>query len=284
MSSELPVIVYVHGIGQHKPGFSDPWFEAIQPHLAIAPEKHEVLWSDIVNAKAFLAEDQETVEAITAAEESLRRQIEVELDSRKRSNRQTKQETLPHDAKELWGVGSLSFDDFIRYMCRPHTRSQILSRFDGVVRPLLERGRHIHIVSHSWGTVVSYEGLRQLDEHSFPGRVASLFVLGSALSLAPVRANLFERVMDGRLPTHVCRFINIDAGGDIVGGPISPPFRDVEQLLNQAPTGCPTFFWRRRTARSFVCAHSSYFRPENTAVNRDILARYINQSDPSVPT
>ena len=159
------------------------------------------------------------------------------------------------------------------------TRESILSRFTDVVQPLLKDGRTIHIISHSWGTVVSYEGLRRFDNETLPGSVSNLFVLGSALSIRAVQKNLFGRVIDGRQPTTVKRIFNIDAGGDIVGGPISPPFTTTEQFLDQFPTGCSTFPLRRRTAMSFTCAHGSYFQPENTAVNRDILAHYINQTN-----
>ena len=155
-------------------------------------------------------------------------------------------------------------------------RNAILTRFDNVVVPLLTDGRIVHIISHSWGTVVAYEGLRRLDAEQFDARVANLFVLGSALSLEIVQWNLFDRVDDGRMPTLVDRFYNINADGDIVGGPINPPFAATEEFLNQHPTGCKTLPLRRNTARSFTCAHSSYFHPENAAVNRDILALQIN--------
>src|SRR4051812_48359666 len=43
-------IVYVHGICRHLPGYSDPWWAAMKPHVAGIPDenRHEVLWSDVV--------------------------------------------------------------------------------------------------------------------------------------------------------------------------------------------------------------------------------------------
>jgi len=281
MSSQSPAIVYVHGISKHDPGYSDAWFAALKPHLTTPVEKSEVLWSDLVNAKAMaFGEDKAAFEANIANEESLRREIEGELESRKLRNRQTEQEDMPEGEKGLCrGVG-FALDDFVRYMAWKATRESILSRFNEIVHPLLKDGRTIHVISHSWGTVVSYEGLRRLNNETFPGRVANLFVLGSALSIGAVQRNLFGRLSNGHLPTLVDQFINIDAGGDIVGGQISPPFKVTEEFLNQYPTGCPTFPFRRQTARSFTCAHGSYFQPENIAVNKDIIARYINQKNP----
>jgi hypothetical protein len=280
MSHPLPAIVYVHGISKHDPGYSDEWFAALKPHLTGTVEKFEVLWSDIVNAKAMMADaDRATFAANLAAEESLRREVEAELESRKIRNRQTEHEDIPEVAKGICGGSGFALDDFARYMAWQATRESILSRFTEVVQPLLQEGRTIHIISHSWGTVVGYEGLRRLDNETFPGSVTNLFVLGSALSIGVVQRNLFGRVTDGRLPKCVKQFYNVDADGDIVGGLISPPFTVTEQFLDQYPTGCSIFPFRRRTARSFTCAHGSYFQPENTAVNRDIVAHYINQTN-----
>ena len=168
-------------------------------------------------------------------------------------------------------------DDFARYMFLESTRNQILAEFDRVVRPLLAQGNRIHIVSHSWGTVVAYEGLRQLDHASLPGRVRNLFTAGSAISINAVQSNLFQRVTNGRLPRKVDRIINLDAGGDAVGGPIGVPFTVFREYLDLEPTGCSRWPWPfNNKARSVSCAHSSYFQANNIEVNRDIFARFIN--------
>ena len=154
-------------------------------------------------------------------------------------------------------------------------RSQILQRFDSTVRPLLDNGVTIHIISHSWGTVVAYEGLRNIDSVSLSGRVANLFVVGSALSIGAVQSNLFGRVPDGRRPSHVDRLINLDAGGDPVGGTIADHFEVAAEHLGLEPTGCTTFPFTN-IAISASCAHSSYFRDRNDPVNRDLFASKIN--------
>lgn len=276
MSSQKPAIVYVHGIGQHEAGYSDDWFAALQPHLTTSVEKYEVVWSDIVNARAMSAEkDAAGVRARTAAEETFRSELIKELESRKLRNKQTEADTDDDKPKGLLWGDSFSPDDFVRYMVSEPTREAILSRFDDVLLPLLQEGRTVHVISHSWGTVVAYEGLRRHDGEQPGGHVANLFVLGSALSIGVVQNNLLERVGDGRKPTLVDRFFNVDAGGDIIGGEICPLFAATKEFLRRKPTGCKTFFFTK-TAMNFTCAHSSYFHSANTAVNRKIVARYIN--------
>lgn len=298
MTANSSAIVYVHGISEQQPGYSDAWHAALEPHLSESIDKMEVRWSDIVNALSkFINAEGESQEEIVEVkcgiadgtkedgellveQENLRDEIEAELALRAVQNGQANRKAAEDSAKLICGDSGFgfAFDDFVRYMIWTNLRMDILARFDDVVIPLLRDGHTLNIIAHSWGTVVAYEALRRLDNENFSGRVANLFVLGSALSIRPVQRNLFGRVTDGRRPTCVDKFVNIEAGGDIVGGDIAPPFDVTEQFLNQKPTGCSTFWIRRNTARSFTCAHSSYFQSENTAVQRDIVARRINQS------
>lgn len=282
MTTNTAAIVYVHGISEHQPGYSDAWHEALQPHLAQQVSKEEVRWSDLVNAAGMTyGGDAETI-AKVSEEQRLREEINRELKARKLRNRQAAAVVAPSNAPNVYGGSGLPLDDFVRYMVWEETRNQILVRFDDVVLPLLREGRTLHIIAHSWGTVVSYEGLRRLDGSGLPGRVANLIVLGSALSIGAVQSNLFSRVGSGSRPTLVDRFVNVDAGGDVVGGPINPPFDDVTEFLQQVPTGCSMFRFRRLfgqpTARNPLCAHSSYFNHDNVSVQRDIIAKCINPS------
>ena len=66
-------------------------------------------------------------------------------------------------------------------MLMPSIRRNVLDEFHRVVRPLLQSGANLEIVAHSWGTVVSYEGLLELDaQMGLGGRVRNWFVVGSA--------------------------------------------------------------------------------------------------------
>jgi len=271
------VVVYVHGISQHRPGYSDPWWNAMRPYLPRPLTKTEVVWSDIVNPRS--EQLRSALSRETPEKADLRRQIEAELsqrietDQRSTGRSRVSRQVAEQAKSEVRGDG-LSLDDFLRYMLDASVRSQILQRFDAIIRPLLDNSERVHIISHSWGTVVAYEGLRNLDAVSLGGRVANLFVVGSALSIGAVQSNLFGRVTDGRRPSHVDRIINLDAGGDPVGGTIADQFDVDAEHLQLPPTGCTTIPFTN-IAISISCAHSSYFRDSNTKVNREIFASEI---------
>ena len=272
------VVVYVHGISQHRPGYSDAWWNAMRPHLSRPMSKMEVVWSDIVNPRSL--ELRAALSRATPQHAELRQEIEAELsrrvesDQRSSSRSRVSHEVTARAESEVRGNG-FSIDDFLRYMLDASVRGQILQRFDSIVRPLLDNGVKVHVVSHSWGTVVAYEGLRNLDSVSLSGRVANLFVVGSALSIGAVQSNLFGRITDGVRPLHVDRVINLDAGGDPVGGTIADQFDVDAEHLNLKPTGCTTIPFTN-IAVSISCAHSSYFSDANRAVNREIFAATIN--------
>lgn len=251
-----PVWVAVHGISAHAEGYSDEWFAALEPHISIDLARAEVRWSQHVNKSRS---SQDTVEE-SEMESQLRAEIEAVIEDRSDTS----------DIPATRG-GGFALDDFLRYMISKTTREKIIAEFTGVVLPLLEAGNSLHIVSHSWGTVVAYEGLRRLERESTAGRVQHLFTVGSALSIGTVRRDLFSRVNDGRKPGNVDQWINLDARSDWVGGSIRKHFAVDKEHLKLDPTNCS----------GFPCAHSSYFDADNTVVNKDIFATAIQSTSAS---
>lgn len=280
-STDSQVIIYVHGISEHLPGYSKVWHEALSRHLLVQLRTAEVRWSQLVNARSV----DPTTNPLQAIEtEDLKANIEAELQRRtdrleSAAQQRNASQSAVRGATEIGIERPRSFlvDDFTRYMLSESTREAILKEFFKIVVPELEAGRKVHIISHSWGTVVSYEGLRRLDDRRLPGRVANLFTAGSALSIGPVQYNLFGRVSNGRMPVHVDRIINLDAGGDVVGGAIGNEFTVDREYLGLDPTGCRKIPFTG-LALNPACAHRSYFLPDNIAVNREIFAAYINQA------
>lgn len=276
-------LVCVHGINTHVSGYSDGWWNALKPHTTLFGDctlggtRHEVLWSNLVNSRAAL--DMRSTEAQEAA--FLKARIEDVLADRQRQQAAPSGRSAAARAEATRGLDSVrardfSLDDFIVYMTNSTMRQQIIDRFTGVARPLLAAGATINIISHSWGTVVTYEGLRELEgEGNLPGRVANLFTVGAALSLPPVRGSLRAANRDGRRPTMVERWINLDAQGDLVGGMLGDMFEVDVEKLELEPTGCQRnlggFGWY-----NLSCAHGSYFRTDNVTVNRQIFAQFIN--------
>ena len=145
--------------------------------------------------------------------------------------------------------------------------------FVAVVGPQISNGVQIDIISHSWGTVVAYEGLRQLAASGLAAPlIRTFFTVGAALSIGPVKSRLLAANQDGQKPANVIQWINLDARGDLVGGLLKGrPFAVDTDYVNLDPVGCDSFL----TFISPICAHASYFVNANVAVNRDIFARYI---------
>jgi hypothetical protein len=267
------VLVSVHGIGTHGPGYSEGWWQALKPHVGglFGPGipnqgRAEVRWSDLVNAQRRGGSA-----ALGSSARELREEILELLEDRRLQQIQDPSRARG-EGIESRGV-ALAIDDFLIYMVDAAMRQRILERFTSVVRPLLAAAHSLEIVSHSWGTVVAYEGLRELENQGLGGRVNTWFTVGSALSLGPVQGTLRpgNRPAPGRRapkPGLVKTWINLDAKGDHVGGPIGHRFDVSREFLNLEPTGCPA----GPLGYNLGCAHSSYFNPANLAVNRDIFA------------
>jgi hypothetical protein len=270
-------VVYVHGICEHESGFSDVWWSALAPYLDNLPNVHhqEVVWSDIVTPTDRSLEINEPVTADLAA--IIRDTLQD------RCQNQMLEATLASGGGEatiatraILGIPGLDcIDDFVKYLLIDSIREQVIDRFNKVVKPLLEEGTEVEVISHSWGTVVAYEALRLMDEQEgLPKHsVLNLFTLGSPLSMGPVKRQLIPQAKDGHCPRIVKSWINLDARFDPVGGPMKGlPFQVDHEYLGLKPVGCSSIL------PSPACSHSSYFNPDNRAVNRDIFAAHINRS------
>jgi hypothetical protein len=286
-------LVYVHGICRHDPGFSDGWWESLHPFTdSFGPgdrdgTRHEVLWSDLVNESNVAAAAARRADG--AADEWSAR-VRGVLEERSAALAMEAGPSV-HDpelttdlltrnlgARDLAGVNSLTIpglncvDDFTVYMFNDSVRAQIIARFTDVVRPLLESGAELDIISHSWGTVVAYEGLRELEDDGLTqANVRNFFTAGSALSIFLVKQRLRSANRDGRRPAIVQRWVNLNAVGDPVGGRLQGrPYQVDVEFLHLANLGCGLL--------DASCAHGSYFKSDNVAVNRDIFARFIDAS------
>jgi hypothetical protein len=302
-------VVYVHGICPHSAGYSDPWWQALKPYVPGIPaeNRHEVLWSDLITAAPAAAGTSHGERVAAAARELLRpladprqpkliehikdiladRSQRLLLDASLRTSAlegpAAPQAIPPRAALTMETAGPRALvsipglecvDDFAQYLLNADTRDQVIGRFNAVAQPLLAAGALLEVISHSWGTVVAYEALRRMDGagQDFPDRgVHTFFTVGSALSIPPVKRSLLPEAVDGRRPRLVDSWVNLDARFDIVGGSLrGNPFEVDYEYLGLTPVGCSWFI------PNPVCAHSSYFHPDNEAVNRDIFGKYIN--------
>lgn len=286
-------VVYVHGIGTHTAGFSQRWFDAMRaftPSLrpgALGGNRHEVLWSNLVNARALEAAGTPEAEAQRIARE-LRATVEDRIEQQRAAAAAAAVATgrAPDAARALEeadaerdlsrgaldGLGGI--DDFGRYLADPGLRDQVIARFTTVVARLLREGATIEVIAHSWGTVVAYEALRRLDRDSLlpTGAVRNFFTVGSALSIPFVRHRLLPEATDGARPRLVRRWVNLDAQGDPVGGRLAGSLRVDQDFLELPAVGCSSFLFFPPNP---ACAHSSYFDARNSRVNSDIFGRFI---------
>lgn len=290
-------LVYVHGICQHAERFSDPWWEALRPFAPAAfgpgdlgTTRLEVVWSDLVNEAAAALAALASPAGAPSPEETDRQTAAGEI---KEALRDRADQHMLNAGAGMDGVaeapmaageaGSLinipgvrCVDDFSIYLTNDGMRQQIIDRFIRVVRPEMQAGRDLDVVGHSWGSVVAYEGLRLLEDQGFSSvRVRNFFTVGAALSIGPVKSRLRPANRDGKRPANVRRWVNLDARGDIVGGPLKGrPFQVDMDFVNLMPVGCGSFLGLINPS----CAHSSYFQSDNLAVNRDIFGQQMNSA------
>jgi hypothetical protein len=263
-------IVYVHGICKHDPNYSLPWWNSLKHYVSDTPDDHrkEVLWSDLVTAPT--ADLPPTDHPVTR---------ELKDDLRDRADRQQMSVSTDENADlppaVMQAIPDIDcIDGFTLYLMNPQIRSKVIGRFTDVVRPLLLMSNvSIEIISHSWGTVIAYQGLRTLEgDPQIKGTVHNLFSVGSALSIGAVKRRLLPIAIDGKRPKAVQRWVNINARFDVVGGPMmARPYAVDVEVLNTKPVGCSSLI------PNPVCSHGSYFVMPNVAVNRDIFALYIGQ-------
>jgi hypothetical protein len=292
-------IVYVHGICAHEATFSDAWWAALQPFEPLAfgagtlgETRLEVVWSDIVSqaatARAIASESPggAATGAVVAPSEVARQRAAAEIKEALRDRRDQHAMNAAAMAGGVPGAAPMpaaSFsvpwvnciDDFASYLVDDTIRQQIIDRFIQVVRPELLAGHELDIICHSWGTVITYEALRQLEDQGLaPPLVRNLFTVGAALSIGPVKMRLRAANQDGRKPASVRRWVNLDAHDDLVGGPLEGrPYAVDDDFVNLQPIGCADVLGLVDP----VCAHGSYFNAANLAVNRDIFAKFIDR-------
>ena len=277
-------LVYVHGICEHKEGYSNGWFDAMATHLtpsvlaALKSNRKEVLWSEhVTRTNRSLDRDIDPVEKQNTQmmlravlEERMVREAAEQIAERGdvRGLDDSPSGAMP---RALLGIPGLDcVDDFAKYLASDGIRALVVAEATDVLRPLLKQGDSVELISHSWGTVVAYEALHELQSEGLPGRIHNWFTVGAALAINFVAKQL--RPSDGHKPTIVDHWINLDARGDGVGGSIRSTGMHVDQeYLRLEAVGCKSTFGLVSPA----CAHSSYFNADNNAVNRDIFAHWI---------
>ena len=233
---------FIHGIGHPSAGYSQPWRDAFNHYLNFPDSDYiEVLWSTVYPAM-MLARNVDTPTALLTPQEQveavhLRKTLEMTLATR----RPTKAPAPGKPALREWpeiatpdafGIPTWILDpkdyvgEFIDYLVNRNVRNAVKETFKQQVRPLAGQGDTISIMSHSWGSVVAYESLIDLEGELPNLKVANLFTLGSPLWM--VHYLLDDR--SGRKPNNTSKWVNIHAQGDAIGAGLKPGFRSIKIL------------------------------------------------------
>lgn len=174
-------IVAIHGIGQTKPGWSEP----SRVLLGVPQEDWiEFYYEDLMNRSFFQRL------TVAAAKFYLKR-------------------TYGPEALVLTEMAQEHLNDIISYFVMNGTRLEILVRLKGILKQYPD----CIILSHSLGSVVAYEALKNFDVQAH-----SLFTFGSPLSKRIVRN--FLRIPNSERPT-LANWFNIWSFLDPISGKIN---------------------------------------------------------------
>ncbi len=249
-------VVWVHGVGDYNPGYSKEWTKVFNEYLNFPDPVHdfiEVYWRAV-----FIAMTSAPRQAMSQAARALAAQKQAEvrkaLATALLARAGANEALLPG-----WVLNPDAFvGEFLQYLVDRDIRTAVKEKMKEQLRPLAGQGYTISIIAHSWGTVVAYESLIDLQQELPAFQLTNLFTLGSPLWL--VHSLLDDP--SGRKPGNVANWVNIHAQGDVIASSLNPDFQDDED------DEVPDFSGGNDT-------HDSYLLPGNVAVQRDIVAANI---------
>jgi hypothetical protein len=266
-------VVWVHGIGSIQPGYSLSWDQVYNPYLNFpATDFIEVFWADVFSST--LSVDSLGTNKIalppTTQEQLVEAQVRKALTTvlLARATAQSPSPALLGEWAQItqnvargqaqlppWVLNPDAYiGEFVQYLVNRDVRDAVKEKAKEKLRPLANSGDNCSIIAHSWGTVVAYESLIDLEKELPAFQLAHLFTLGSPLWLV-------HYLLDdptGRKPRNVTNWVNVYAQGDVVGAGLTPGFQvDADHAVPNFGNGDP---------------HGSYFVDGNVAVERDIVA------------
>jgi hypothetical protein len=279
-------IVWVHGIGEHSPGYSAAWVDVFNPFLNLPTDGYiEVCWDSVFSTVGPFALGAETPLGSILREATLTPRQQEQADALRdelATILQSRADALrprPHGASAFAAAGPLEWSerfgatasplafglpdwlsnpdaflgDFIKYLVSRRVRNAVKEKAKEKLRPLAGGGDRCALITHSWGTVVAYDALLDLANEAPTLQIKHLITLGSPLWL--VRRLLEDR--SGRKPPQTATWVNIHAEGDPIGSYLRPAFAVDQDFLAPTVGGDP---------------HGSYFVTGNDFVQRDIIA------------
>jgi hypothetical protein len=273
-------IIWVHGIGHPQAGYSDPWRKTFNTYLDFPDSDYiEALWSGAFPQKAHVISSTQPDISLTTQKQAatLRNALATTLQARESalaevagtpllgewSTVRRAQATAIAELPPLppWILNPQDYvGEFVYYLVDRNIRTAVKEKVKAQLRSLAGRGHAISIIAHSWGTVVSYESLIDLEKELPNFKLANLFTLGSPLWLV-------HHLLDdtsGRKPHNTSKWVNIHARGDAIGSWLKPGFQvDADIMVSNF--------------KNSNNPHMSYFLEGNTEVQHEIVARDISE-------
>jgi hypothetical protein len=279
-------IVWVHGIGNYQPGYSAEWEQNFNTYLQLPHASYlEVVWETVFDvARRAMRGPRAAPLKLTRkeqlAEAEVREQLKAILVARASSFQEASAVRPGRRGRGVAGREVLEWSDLQRaarrrglfnwltkldeylgdftwYLVSKRVRTAVKEEAKKILRPLADGDYRVSLITHSWGTVVAYDTLLDLEQETPGLSVANLFTLGSPLWL--VRSLLEDS--SGRKPGELGFWMNIDARGDLVGSWLSPAFAvDRDYQVPAYGGGDP---------------HGSYFVQGNEVVQHDLIATRI---------
>lgn len=273
-------VVWVHGIGPLQPGYSKGWDQAYNQYLNFnITDFMEVYWADAYSSTMSvdnLGTNMTTIPP-TTQEQLVEAQVRKALTtvllaritaqvqspallgewSQLTNNMASGQVSLPPWVPPWMLNPDAYIGEFVKYLVSREVRNAVKEKAKEQLRLLVNSGCNCSILAHSWGSVVAYESLLDLETEMPAFQLAHLFTLGSPLWLV----HYLLEDSSGRKPRNVTNWVNIHAQGDMVGAGLIPGFQDdADYGVANYGNGDP---------------HGSYFVDGNKAVEHDIVAVHI---------
>jgi hypothetical protein len=270
-------IVWVHGIEPTGPGYTSIWDKVYNQYLQLPTFDYyiEVFWADMLRSR--VSDDNQGMNRmampLATQQQLLEDQVLKALTTvlLARSTAQAQNPALVGEWSQLvkkvasgqielppWVLNPASYiGEFVKYLVSREIRNAVKEEMKKQLRLLPSNECNCSIIAHSWGTVVVYESLLDLEKEMPYIQIAHLFTLGSPLWLV-------HYLLDdptGHKPRNVANWVNIHAQDDVIGAGLTPVFQvDADFSVANFDYGDP---------------HGSYFATGNVAVERDIIAATI---------
>lgn len=204
-------IIFVHGIGDSVPDYWHEWRDKVVDAIGKAkfdPDKdyHGVWWEGVMDDYSTRGETgKRSLKAPSLTSEELKLKDEINENIHRELIRWCRSKGKSINRSSERGLMKDYLGDFIFYLMNPALADKVQSKLREKLTELSQSDSDLHIICHSWGTVVAYDVLRGWNNCP---KISSLITIGSPLWL-PVVANKRKKYLE-----NAAQWTNVDNEGD----------------------------------------------------------------------